>query len=144
MKENWDTHTSDWQPTFEQVTVSIQLAREALSKKKMILLTSGPWGCPHPCDMNEQEMKEKITMPMAIFLMMVEPGAYLNYQQSSLFSNTPSEHWKADSSSLPEFTNALGEPMGPPIKIGNTFARSFEHLTVTVDLFNEIATLDWH
>jgi len=144
MKENWDKNTSDWQPTFERVTVSIQLAREALSKRKMILFTSGPWGCGHPCDMTEQETKEKIGMPMAIFLMIAEPHAYLNYQHSALYSKDPTLQWQADSSNLPEFTNDLGEPRGPPIKIGNTFARSFEHLTVTVDLFNEIATLDWH
>ena len=143
-KENWDKNTADWQPTFERVTVSIQLAREALSKKKMILFTSGPWGCGHPCDMTEQETKEKISMPMAIFLMIAEPHAYLNYQHSALYNKDPALQWQADSSNLPEFNNNLGEPKGPPIKIGNTFARSFEHLTVTVDLFNEIATLDWH
>jgi len=123
MKENWNKHTSDWQPVFEMATVSIQLAREALSKKKMILLTAGPWGCPHPCDMNEQEMKEKITMPMAIFLMMVEPGAYLNYQQSSLFSNT---HQSTGKRILVAFQNLQ-------MLLGNQWARLSKSATRSQD-----------
>ena len=137
--ENWTQGPN--QAMSEIVTVSIQLAREALSKGKMLWWTSGPWGCGWPCNVNEQEFAASISMPLAIFLMIVEPNAYFNYQKETLVQK---DAWKWDSSRLPEFEKSLGAPKGPPIKVGNKFARQFEHLTVEVDMDAETAILNWH
>ena len=137
--ENWTQGPN--QAMSEIVTVSIQLAREALSKGKMLWWTSGPWRCGWPCIVNEQEFAASISMPLAIFLMIAEPNAYFNYQKETLVQE---EAWKWDSSRLPEFEKSLGAPKGPPIKVGNRFARQFEHLTVEVDLDAETAILNWH
>mmetsp|Transcript_38536 Transcript_38536/g.43169 ORF Transcript_38536/g.43169 Transcript_38536/m.43169 type:complete len:1130 (+) Transcript_38536:207-3596(+) len=138
--ENW-TQGIVSQEMSEIVTVSIQLAREALSKQKMVWWTSGPWRCGWPCDVNEQEFREGIDMPLAIFLMIAEPNAYFNYQKETLVQP---DAWKWDSSSLPEFGKDLGAPKGPPIKVGNTFVRHFEYLTVELDMDAETAVLNWH
>jgi hypothetical protein len=137
--ENWTQGPS--QEMSEIVTVSIQLAREALSKRKMIWWTSGPWRCGWPCDVNEQEFSEGIDMPLAIFLMIAEPNAYFNYQKETLVQE---DAWKWDSSRLPEFEKDLGAPKGPPIKVGNKFVRHFEYLTVELDMDAETAMLNWH
>lgn len=137
--ENWTQGPS--QEMSEKVTASIQLAREALSRGKMLWLTSGPWRCGWPCDVNEHEFRTSMDMPLAIFLMIAETNAYFNYQKETLVQD---DAWKWDSSTMPEFKKALGPPKGPPVKVGNTFSRHFKYLTVEVDLDSEKATLNWH
>jgi len=138
--ENWHVGPQ-WQPKSERLSVSIQLAREALLRgKRLILFNSNPWSCSWPCNATEEEMIEEIKMPLAVFLMIAELGAYFNYQVIPLVQP---DDWKWDSSNLPEFQYPLGPPLGPPIKIGQVISRSFENLSVKVDLEKEKSTFYW-
>ena len=133
--ENW-TRGLAKQDLTETISASIQLAHEASYKGKLILLNTGPWGCGWPCLVSKAEWEEGIGMPLATFLVLAEDHACFNYITTPNVLRT--EQW--DASGLAELNMPLGQPLGPTVKVGNVFTRSFEFLDVKLDLEKEEAT----
>jgi hypothetical protein len=44
---------------------------------------------------------------------------------------------------MPEFNRPLGTPLGPPLKVGHEYTRSFEHVDVWVNVETKQASLVW-
>jgi hypothetical protein len=121
----------------EALSRSIQLAREALSKGKIILIG----GAPHGPSSTPEEVAGSVDYPLARFLMIADEHAYFGYSKSPKVTEN---QWEWDSSYIPAFRRHLGNPLGPPIQIGNTFTRSFENLEVQIDLATSATVFNWH
>jgi hypothetical protein len=147
------------QPKHEGIVVSMQLAREASWKKKLVLWSGGRRNCgcatypslaevPEICkgfNTVDEEPVELITQDLhkslGEFFMLVEEFSYFNFHISP---DAGCERWRWDSSGLAEFSKPLGKPLGPPLKMGNNFSRHFEHLSVKVNIETEETTFNWY
>ena len=81
--------------------------------------------------------RERITFPLAAFLVAAEEYCYFGYSWGYLAS----EGWLQW---YPEFDQPLGPPKGAATRIGWVYTREFEHASVWVDLEHEDARIDWH
>ncbi len=82
------------------------------------------------------EAREKITFPLACYLVAAQPGAYFCYSWG----------YREVHGSLvdyPEFHKPLGEPKGDATRNGWVYTRSFEHVDVRVDISSRTARLEW-
>jgi len=116
--------------------VSIQLMREALWKGKIISLSSSP-SVENP---SEAQVAENVAFPLAVFLMSAETNAYFGYKATP---DAKQEFWEWNTSALPEFNRPLGAPLGPPLKVGYEYTRSYEHVDVWVNVETEEASFVW-
>ena len=80
--------------------------------------------------------KERITFPLACFLVGAEPNCYFCYTWGWLGEHGTFYRY-------PEFDKPLGDPKGDAIQEGWTFQREFEHASVFVDLEIKYAKIDW-
>jgi len=145
------------QPEHESIIVSMQLAREASWKRKLVLWNGSRRNCgcvnipakdvPATCVgfMNIDEKPEELItkdlhLSLAEFLMVAEEFSYFSFNVSP---DASCERWRWDSSSMPQFQRPLGKPLGPPVKVGHTFTRHFEHLSVKLNLDTEETTFNW-
>ena len=125
--ERWATPNSDYAQTeAEAFAVSIQLMREALMKGKIIELRNDDEVLNETGELTQQYFYT----PLAGFLMAVEKNGFYGYQGSILIDDD--NYW--DTRDLEYFSNYLGAPLGPPVKDGLKYSRSFENLDVTLDL----------
>ena len=147
------------QPAHESIIVSMQLAREASWKQKVVMWNGSRRNCgcfngipdsdiPPSCvgfinvdDEPRELIMQDLELSLAEYLMVAEEFSYFGFNVSPDASCEP---WRWDSSGLPQFQRPLGEPEGPPIRDGNTFARHFEFVSVKIDLETEETTFDWH
>lgn len=154
--------TTGIQSEHEGITVSMQMAREASWKKKVVMWTGSRRNCGCGFDAYSdadiakagctgfnkvpagQEptllLQQDLEKSLGEFLMIVEEFSYINFNVSP---DANCERWRWDSSGLAEFNRPLGRPLGPPLKSGNVFSRHFENLSVKMDLATETATLIW-
>lgn len=80
--------------------------------------------------------RERITFPLACFLVAAQPGSHFCYSWG--YTNT---HGMLDA--YAEFDRPLGPPKGDGKWTGLTATREFTHASVSVDLAAKTARIDW-
>ena len=80
--------------------------------------------------------RERLTFPLACFLVAAEPRCYFCYTWGY-----GEDHGTFDW--YPEFDKPLGPPLGAAKKIGWTYQRDFAHASVFVDLETQSSRIDW-
>ncbi|WPJ97270.1 carbohydrate-binding protein [Coraliomargarita algicola] len=103
------------QSSADPFTVMIQLLREASLKGKMVNITG----------VSDTEAETLFTV--AVFLM--GAGEYSYISVNPIFSDL--------------LSRPLGAPLGPPIKNGYEYTRSFEHLDLWVNVETQETVYDW-
>jgi hypothetical protein len=81
--------------------------------------------------------RERITFPLACFLVAAQPGSHFCYSWGYTDRHGMLE-------SYPELDRPLGPPKGDATWEGLTATREFAHASVRVDLTTQQARLDWH
>jgi len=135
----------------DYVADGMRAMSQALADGKLILFNSGPHvrrGDAHPAHDGDVAsrtdwMKENIHFPLAVFLMVAEPGAYFHWGTGpNVFPGSRRDVWRNDI--YEELRRPLGRPLGPASVHGYTYTRHFEHLDVSLDLERREAILNWH
>ena len=80
--------------------------------------------------------RERLTFPLACFLVAAEANCYFCYTWG--YSE---EHGTFDW--YPEFDKPLGAPQGEAKRTGWTYQREFAHASISVDLETQTARIDW-
>ena len=75
---------------------------------------------------------------LALFLICAEQHSYFCAHDG--YDVKSSTQWLR---SRPEFERPLGAPKGPARRTGCTYTRAFEHASVSVDIEQESARIDW-
>ena len=88
-----------------------------------------------------EKMKQAFQYPLAFYLITAEPYSYFQYQTSTN-PEMPEFCWNSKAH-FDEFRNPLGKPLGPPVKDGYIYTRSFEHVDVWLDVENKKSRLTW-
>jgi len=155
-------HSPGSQPDHEAIVVSMQLAREASWKKKVVLWTGSRRNCG--CGWNYVEhrseipldcrafnkvatapidlLKKDLEIALGEFLMIVEEFSYINFAISP-DANCERWRWDAHAMGLDELLRPLGAPKGPPLRSGHWFSRHFEHVSVKVNIETEETQFIW-
>lgn len=136
--ERWDFSPTD-------IVKSMELMSAALKEGKIIMLNAQPT-CGYPLSkkrelekgidpMSLEErydyLETKIGLPLAIFLLIVEPYAYISYHYGVDARNKAA----FDCNRFNELKSKLGEAKGPYVKEGEfSFSREFEYIKVWVNL----------
>ncbi|VGO13138.1 hypothetical protein PDESU_01692 [Pontiella desulfatans] len=135
----------------DSICASIQLIREARVKGYFVEVnypelkwhkSDNEDASDMVADGREQEvrdiMQETFQVPLAYHLITLEPYSYFSYQVDTgeEFGYHPKAHFD-------EFRNPLGEPLGPPVRNGYIYTRSFEHVDVWLDVENDACQLIW-
>ncbi len=81
--------------------------------------------------------RERITFPLACFLIAAQPGSQFCYSWGYR-----EKHGMLDS--YPEFEKPLGPPEADAVWDGMTATRKFKHASIRVDLNTKMASIDWH
>jgi hypothetical protein len=124
---------------------------QALANGTLILFNSSPEALgrdAHPAQdadyaAREAWMKQHITFPLAVFLMIAEEGAFFHWGTGpDALPGPRMDVWRNDI--YDELSRPLGKPLGPASARGNTYTRHFQHLDVSLDLERREATFDWH
>lgn len=125
------------------MAADIEAMRKAGQAGKLVVLKAWPgfsW-------LDEAQMKrphaervklarERITFPLACFLVAAEQNSYFCYTWGYR-ENGGAFDW------YPEFDKPLGPPKGQAERKGWTYQREFEHASVFVDLESQTARIDW-
>ncbi|MHC4796625.1 MAG: putative glycoside hydrolase, partial [Planctomycetota bacterium] len=127
-----------------QMMADIELIRQAALMGKIVLVKGWPgdlnWMSKGFMEMSQEQkreiMRERITFPLAAFLVAAEKYCYFSYTFGYLGSHGLFE-W------FDQYDKPLGSPKGPAQKEGWVYTREFEHASVWVDLANEKARIDW-
>jgi len=77
-------------------------------------------------------MKRALKFPLAVFLIVVEPCAFFSYHSS--VDADPKKHEIVDNNLFHYLKRPLGGPLGPPLREGYIFMRSFQHVSVSVNV----------
>lgn len=80
--------------------------------------------------------RERITFPLACFLVAAQPGSHFCYSWGYT-----DKHGMLDA--YPEFDRPLGPPLGEAKKHGWNYQREFAHASVSVNLETKSARIDW-
>jgi hypothetical protein len=83
-----------------------------------------------------QLARERLTFPLACFLVAAQPGSQFCYSWGYR-----EEHGMLDA--YPEFDRPLGPPQADAKWVGLTATREFAHASVWVDLTTKQARIDW-
>ena len=130
------------QPEGESLIASMQLAREALWKGKLIWWNGAPFNCLKNCvggdhKVTKEKMKEYIKPTLAEYLIIAERYAYFNF---SVTPDADTAEWLWNASTwMEEFDRPLGPPKGPPVQVGRTFTRHFEHVSIMLEVLSDDA-----
>jgi hypothetical protein len=81
--------------------------------------------------------RERITFPLACFLVAAQPGSHFCYSWGYR-----QDHGMLDA--YPEFDRPLGPPKADAVWHGLTATREFTHASVWVDLAAKQSRIDWH
>ena len=81
--------------------------------------------------------RERITFPLACFLIAAQPGSHFCYSWGYT-----DRHGMLDA--YPEFGRTLGPPDTDAVLEGLTATRQFEHASVWIDLATKQARIEWH
>jgi len=132
------------QQSKEYMANTIEIMRKASKDGKIIIFKAWPgftWFSDKelmkkPHDEVHKVAAERITFPLACFLVGAGPNCYFCYTWGWL-----GEYGTFDW--YPEFDKPLGPPKGEAIRKGWTFRREFAHASVYVDLRDKTARIDW-
>ena len=80
--------------------------------------------------------RERITFPLACFLVAAEPHCFFCYTWG-YSENHGTFDW------YPEFDKPLGPPLGETVRDGWKYQREFAHASVFVNLETQTARIDW-
>jgi hypothetical protein len=136
--ERWDWPNNSVIPAqsdAETMAVTIQMMREAASKKKIVLYRTGEADAT-----SEELMTEHIDWPLAIYLITADQYSYFAYQ-SSVNALDPEHRW--DTNWMDVFNKPLGAPSGEPEIDGFIYTRSFEHVDVWVNVETKETVIAW-
>lgn len=122
----------------------LELARECVRRGKIAILKGWPtfnWRLEpglmkQPHDALYARAAHDITFPLACFLVCAGEHSYFDYSWG----------YQSDMGALdwyPEFDKPLGPPKHDAIRNGLEFHREFAHASVSVDLYNRKAQIDW-
>ena len=128
----------------EDMANNIEAMSKAAKEGKIVIFKGWPgftwWSDKEMLKKPHEEIhriaKERITFPLASFLVGAGPNCYFCYTWGWL-GEYGTYDW------YPEFDQPLGAPKGDAIRKGWTYHREFEHASVFVDLDNKTARIDW-
>jgi hypothetical protein len=127
----------------EQIAEAIEAVQAVGRDGKIVLIKAWPgfsYREPEmmkkPHDELARLAKERITFPLACFLVAAQPNSYFCYTWGYR-EKLGTFEW------YPEFDKPLGAPQGEARRAGWTYRRTFEHVDVFVDLETRTARLDW-
>lgn len=80
--------------------------------------------------------RERLTFPLACFLVAAQPQSYLCYTWGYRDCDGTFEWY-------PQFDKPLGPPIGQAVRDGWTFTRRFQHAAVRADLETKTAKIEW-
>jgi hypothetical protein len=140
MIEHFDSFSSTGKVN---VAKDIEAMRKAGQAGKVVMLKAWPgfsWLDENQMKKPREELvklaRERITFPLACFLVAAEKNSYFCYTWGYR-ENHGTFEW------YPEFDKPLGPPKGQAERRGWTYQREFEHAAVFVDLENQTAKIDW-
>ncbi len=127
----------------EQIAEAILAAQAASREGKIVLIKAWPgfsYREPEMMKKSHDELarlaNERITFPLACFLVAAQPNCYLCYTWGYREKHGTFDWY-------PEFDKPLGPPQGDAKRTGWTYQRDFAHASVFVDLETRTARIDW-
>jgi hypothetical protein len=90
----------------------------------------------HPREELSRLSRERITFPLACFLVAAQQNCYLHYTWGHREMHGTFDWY-------PELDKPLGPPQGDATRTGWTYQREFAHASVFVDLETQTARIDW-
>lgn len=127
----------------EKMAEDLDAMRAAAKAGKIVCLKAWPGFTWLDADMMKkphdellQLARERITFPLACFLVAAEPRCYFCYTWGYT-ENHGTFDW------YPEFDKPLGPPKSVAVRNGWRYSREFSHAAVSVDLETQTAHIDW-
>lgn len=127
----------------EQLTASFEATHAAAKAGKMVVLKGWPGFSFRETEMMKKPREElsrlsseRITFPLACFLVAAQPNCYLHYAWGYREMHGTFDWY-------PEFDKPLGPPQGDATRAGWTWQREFAHASVSVNLETKTARIDW-
>lgn len=151
--ERWELPSGDSpipQSEAEARAVSVALMREAALKGKVLMPSLGDrldnsFIRDEIAAGREEELieliKERVTLPLAYFLIVAEEYSYFRYQPDQSV-DFPEFIWNVDY--VDELNRPLGAPLGAPVRKGYIYTRSYEYVDVVLDVEKNEADLTWY
>jgi len=144
MIDDFDRAANIRQQSVEYMANTIKIMRRAAKDGNIIVFKTWPgftwWSdeemMKKPHDEIHRVASERITFPLACFLVGAEPNCYFCYTWGWL-----GEYGTFDW--YPEFDMPLGPPKGEATQNGWTFYREFDRASVFVDLETKAAEINW-
>lgn len=144
MMDDFDRAANVRQQSKEYLVNELEEMRKAAAEGKIVIFKGWPgftwWSDKELMKKPHAEQyrlaRERITFPLACFLVGAGPNCYFCYTWGWL-----GEYGTFDS--YPEFDKPLGAPKADATRDGWTYRREFEHAAVFVDLEKKTATIDW-
>ena len=144
MMDDFDRAANVRQQSKEYLVNELEQMRKSAKAGKVIVFKAWPgftwWSdkeiMKKPHAQQYRVAAERITFPLACFLVAAEENCYFCYTWGWL-GKYGTFDW------YPEFDKPLGPPAGEPIRKGWTYQRQFAHASVSVDLENKTASIDW-
>ena len=147
------SYLEGWHADPETIVQSMELMSAALREGRIIMLNAELFGPPNPeykkpfkevlrstrsLDKRYELMKPMIKYPLAIFLLIVEPYAYLSYHYGVDASQRPGANAAFDCTRFEELKRKFGKAKGPYVKEEGdgefVFSREFEFVKVWVNI----------
>lgn len=127
----------------EQIAEMIEATQAAGRDGKIVLLKAWPGFSYRESEMMKKPhaelarlAKERITFPLACYLVAAQPNCYLCYTWGYR-EKLGTFDW------YPEFDKPLGAPKADATRKGWTYQREFAHASVFVDIKTRTAKIDW-
>ena len=127
----------------EELTAYFEATRAAANDGKIVILKGWPGFSFRQKEMMQKPYaelarlaKERITFPLACFLITAERNCYFCYSWGYREKHGTFEWY-------PEFDKPLGPPLGEAKRNGWIYHRDFAHASVTVNLETRTARIDW-
>jgi len=144
MIDDFDRAANVKQQSKEYMANTLEVMHKAAQGGKIIVFKAWPgftwWSDKEMMKKPHAELhrvaRERITFPLASFLVAAGPNCYFCYTWGWL-----GEYGTFDWYS--EFDKPLGPPKGEAVRKGSTYRRGFAHASVFVDLEKKTAKIDW-
>ena len=144
MMDDFDRAANVRQQSKEYMANTLELMHKAAQGGKTIVFKAWPgftwWSdkemMKKPHAEQHRVARERITFPLACFLVGAGPNCYFCYTWGWL-----GEYGTFDW--YPEFDKPLGPPKGKAVRKGWTYRREFAHASAFVDLEKKTAKIDW-
>ncbi len=140
----------------DAICASLQMFREASVKGMMVqpnhselnhFVLSGDDAAAMIAEGRTEEVidtiREEIQLALTYHLIYTEAHSYFGFQVQRTGEFGDTELLWNTKPFIEEFRNPLGAPLGPPVKNGYVFTRSFEHVDVWLNVETEECKLTW-